>query len=90
MNQNPLKVLFSYNLTELYSRPIDRKHTFSNTYIALRILADSGNRKEMYPGLSFESFKNLKKVVFSPQLSKVEKAAPEALPYHTLVTKVEK
>ena len=54
------------------------------------ILADSGNRREMYPGLSFESFKNLKKVVFSPQLSKVEKTAPEALPYHTLVTKVEK
>ena len=54
------------------------------------ILADSGNRREMYLDLSFESFENLKKVVFSPQLSKVEKAAPEALPYHILVTKVDR
>ena len=66
-----------------------RKHAFLN-HLALTILADGENWWKIYPSLSFESLKNLKQDVFSLQLSKIEKAATEALPYHTLETKVEK
>ena len=79
--------LESYRILQL---TYQQKHDFSHTHIALTIMPDSGNRREMHPGLSFKSFKNLKQDDFSPQLFKVEKAAAEALPYHTLVTKVEK
>ena len=54
------------------------------TFTTMTILDDVENCTEMLQDLSFGQFWALGGLIFSLQASKVEKAAPEPLPDHTL------